>query len=194
MTRFLAAVSAVLLACSVATAQSSAPATASTTSSAASTHGRYVKEFQTIENKWSEAENKHNQYGLDLVLSPLLVNIGQKGEITTHDQQIVDAINNNDRMYYLTQKVIAVRMLGDIAVVNGTYTLRHHVNSSVVLDHGVFTHVFQRARGGWMCVNAQRTLVNQEAYGKKKHRDRKKDKNTSAESHSFHIPFLGKKK
>jgi hypothetical protein len=189
MTRYLAVVSAVLLACAVASAQSAAPAMASTTS-AASTKSPYIMEFQKIESQWSAAENKHNQYGLDLVLSPLLVNVSQNGDITTHDQQIVKALNNDDRMYYLSQRVIAVRMLGDIAVVNGTYTLRHRVNSAVVLDHGVFTHVFEREHGRWMCVNAQRTLVSQVSNAKKKHHVKHTDEKASTRSHPFHIPFI----
>ena len=48
-------------------------------------------------------------------------------------------------------------MLGDIAVANGTYTLHHKVNTAEVDEKGVFTHVFERVRSGWMCVNSQRT-------------------------------------
>jgi ketosteroid isomerase-like protein len=186
MRSFLAA-SALLLVCFVVSAQGAAPASAKST--AASTNSAEIRQFQTIENKWSEAENKHDQFGLDLVLSPLLVNVSANGDITTHDQQVVQAINNDDKMFFLSQRVVAVRMLGDIAVVNGTYLLRHRLDSGqVVSDKGVFTHVFQRQRGGWMCVNAQRTQVAEEAGGKKKRRD---DKKSTAGSLPFHIPLLG---
>ena len=47
-------------------------------------------------------------------------------------------------------------MLGDIAVANGTYTLHHKVSSAQVDEKGIFTHVFERVRGGWLCINSQR--------------------------------------
>jgi hypothetical protein len=193
MRRFLPAATAVLLACPISFAQNvapaavSAPSTApSATSTATSTDSAEVREFQAIEDKWSEAENKHDQFGLDLVLSPLLVDVAANGEITTHNQQVVDAITNQDKMYFLSQKVITVRMLGDVAVVNGTYLLRHHVNEKLVTDQGVFMHVFQRQPSGWMCVNAQRTLVSQNSD------TRKARKKRSTATLSFHVPFTGK--
>lgn len=192
MTRFSAAVSAVLLACPIAFAQGAAPAAnspgaadPSVANSATSTDSAEVREFQGIEDKWSQAENQHDQFGLDQVMSPLLVNVAADGDITTHNQQVVQAITNQDKMYFLSQKVITVRMLGDVAVVNGTYLLRHHANEKVVTDNGVFTHVFQRQRSGWMCVNAQRTLVSENA-------DTKKGKKASAVNHSMHLSIFGK--
>lgn len=189
MNRFFAAVIAVLLVCPAAFAQSAASGPASTPAAAASTNSAEIREFQAIEDKWSQSENKHDQYGLDLVLSPLLVNVAENGDVTTHDQQVVKAITNDDKMYFLSQKVVAVRMLGNIAVVNGTYLLRHHVNEKVVTDKGVFTHVYQRQPGGWMCVNAQRTLVAENSDSKN---GKKKSRKSSAVDLGFHVPFFGK--
>jgi hypothetical protein len=188
MNRLSAALSAVLLACPIASAQSAAPA-ASALAAATSTTSPEIQHFQQIEDKWSEAENKHDQFGLELVLSPLLVDVAANGDITTHDQQVVRTLNNNDKLYYLSQKVIAVRRLGDIAVVNGTYLLRHHVNEKLVTDRGVFTHVFQQQRGGWRCVNAQRTLVAENSDNRA---GKEKDKKTSSAALPFHIPLFTK--
>lgn len=191
MTRFAAALSAVLLACPVAFAQGAAPAVSpAPTRAAASTSSPDVRLFQEIEDKWSEAENKHDQFGLDLVLSPLLVDVAENGDITTHDQQVVETLNNSDKLYYVSQKVIAVRRLGDVAVVNGTYLLRHHVGEKLVTDRGVFTHVFQQQRGGWRCVNAQRTLVAENSDTRKGRE--KVDRKTSSASLPFHIPLFTK--
>jgi hypothetical protein len=188
MNRFSAALSALLLICPVALAQGAVP-TSAAVPSAASTNSAQVGTFQEIENKWSEAENKHDQFGLDLVLSPLLVNVAENGDITTHNQQVVQALNNSDKLYYLSQKVVAVRMLGDIAVVNGTYLLRHHVNQKLVTDRGVFTHVFERQHGNWKCINAQRTQVAELAPGKKAQAE---EKDSSADNSPFHIPFFNR--
>ena len=197
MSRFFAAVSVFLLACPIAFAQNPATTAVSTTSAATSasttptsTDSPEIRQFQALEDKWSEAENKHDQFGLDLVLSPLLVDVAANGDITSHNQQVVKAINNQDKMYFLSQKVITVRMLGDVAVVNGTYLLRHRMDEKLVTDRGVFTHVFQRQRGGWMCVNAQRTLVSQNSDDRK---GKEKTKTSSAGSSPFGLSIFGKK-
>ena len=88
-----------------------------------------VAQFQKIEDSWSDAVNRRDQYGLELVLSPLFVDVSASGDVTTRNQQVVQVISGEDKTLYLTQKVITVRMLGDIAVANGTYTLHHKVNS-----------------------------------------------------------------
>jgi hypothetical protein len=86
--------------------------------------------------------------------------------------------------WYLTQKVITVRMMGDIAVANGTYSLHHRINSTQVDEKGVFTHVFERLRGGWVCVNSQRTALREESNAKPK-------KSSTAEM-PFHIPLFSR--
>ncbi len=143
-----------------------------------------VAQFQKIEDSWSDAVNRRDQYGLELVLSPLFVDISASGDVTTRNQQVVQVISGEDKTVYLTQKVITVRMLGDIAVVNGTYTLHHKVNSGPVDEKGIFTHVFERVRGGWLCINSQRTVLRQETSTKQK-------KASTAEM-PFHIPFFSK--
>lgn len=187
MRRLFPAVCAVLLICPVAFAQNAVPASETAKSSAASTSSAEIRTFQAIEDKWSQAENKHDQYGLDLVLSPLLVNVAENGDVTTRNQQVVESITNDDKLYFLSQKVIAVRMLGDVALVSGTYLLRHHVNEKLVTDKGVFTHVYHRQRGGWACVNAQRTQVSENPDSRNG-----REKDTKSSDASFHLPFFGK--
>jgi ketosteroid isomerase-like protein len=141
-----------------------------------------VTQFQKIEDSWADAVNRHDQYGLELVLSPLFVDVAASGDITTRNQQLVQVMTGEDKTLYLTQKVITVRMLGDIAVANGTYTMHHKVNTAQVDEKGVFTHVFERLRGGWVCVNSQRTALREDSNAKPK-------KSSTAEM-PFHIPIF----
>ena len=186
----LACLSTVLLACACAAAQTPAsgavaPATAATPEpGVTSTVSPEVAQFQKIEDSWSDAVNRRDQYALELVLSPLFVDISAQGDVTTRNQQVVQVISGQDKSLSLTQKVITVRMLGDIAVANGTYTLHHKVNAAEVDEKGVFTHVFERVRGGWLCINSQRTVLRQEPSSKQK-------KASSAQM-PFHIPLFSK--
>jgi hypothetical protein len=190
MTRFTC-FSVLLLSCSAAIAQVNTQTPAQSAPPAAlsngvtSTAGTDLSLFQKIEDSWSNAVNQHDQYGLENVLSPLFVDVAANGDITTRNQQIVQVINGDDKTVWLAQKVITVRMLGDIAVANGTYTLHHKVNTAQVDEKGVFTHVFERMRGGWICINSQRTAVKPETNNSKQ-----KSKATSSEP--FHIPLFSK--
>jgi ketosteroid isomerase-like protein len=186
MTRFVAYISVVLLTGFAAAAQSPAPLPASAPAQPAVTSAESpeIGQFQKIEDTWSAAVNQHDQYSLELVLSPLFVDVSASGDITTRNQQLVQVMTGEDKTLYLTQRVITVRMLGDIAVANGTYTLHHKVNSAQVDEKGVFTHVFERLRGGWVCVNSQRTALHEDTNAKGK-------KGSNVEV-PFHFPLFSK--
>ena len=183
MNRPFACLSVVLLASSFAAAQSPDSAAAATESGVTTTVAPEVAQFQKIEDAWSNAVNLRDQYALELVLSPLFVDVSAQGDVTTRNQQVVQVINGQDKSLTLTQKVITVRLLGDIAVVNGTYTLHRKMGSGEVDEKGIFTHVFERVRGGWLCINSQRTVLRQE---------NSKQRKQSTSDSPFHIPFLSK--
>jgi ketosteroid isomerase-like protein len=184
MTRFVACFVAVLLSCCVAFAQKPAPASAATRSNVTSAESPEIREFQKIEDSWSNAVNVRDQYGLELVLSPLFVDISATGDITTRNQQVALVITGEDKTLHLDQRVITVRMLGDIAVANGTYIQRHKAGSGQAEEKGVFTHVYERAHGGWLCINSQRTVLREDSNVKPK-------KQSNAEM-PFHIPLFTK--
>lgn len=142
-----------------------------------------VAQFQKIEDAWDQAVNRRDQYGLENVLSPLFLDVSGSGDITTRNQQLAFIIATDDKSLHIEQKVIAVRMLGDTAVANGTYVLHHRGSSGEVNEKGVFTHVFERAHSGWVCINSQRTVLREDG-GKNK-------KQSNAEL-PFHIPIFGK--
>ena len=177
MNRLFACFAVLCLAGPLGLAQASAPA-------ATTAESPELAQFQKIEDTWSKAVNEHDQYSLELVLSPLFVDVSASGDITTRNQQLAQVIVGEDKTLKLTQRAITVRMLGDIAVANGTYTLHHKVGTAQVDEKGVFTHVYERLRGGWVCVNSQRTAVREEAGGKQK-------KPASTET-PFHLPLFGK--
>ena len=158
----------------------SAPVAPSVTSTAAPEVG----EFQKIEDSWSTAVNARDQYGLELVLSPLFVDVSAGGDISTRNQQLAALISTDDKTLHLDQRVITVRLLGDTAVANGTYVLHHKTGSGPVEEKGVFTHVFQKVRNGWVCVNSQRTMVKTDSNSK--------GKKQSTADQPFHIPLFSK--
>lgn len=155
---------------------------------AAVTDSPAVRELQAVEDKWTTALNQRDQYGLELVLAPLFMNVSQTGIFTTRDQQIANLITLDDKTAATEQKVLAARVLGDVAIATGTYSYRHRAGNGEVLDRGIFTHVFQRQHGQWMCVSAQETPVATETPGAKP----KAAKSKAQAEMPFHIPFFTK--
>jgi ketosteroid isomerase-like protein len=186
MTHRFLCIPAVLLLCCGAFGQDPAPAPLATAPGVTSTAVPEVQEFQKIEDKWTDAVNGRDQYGLELVLSPLYVGISASGDISTRNQQLADVISDPDKTLHLDQRVITVRMLGDIAVANGTYVLHHKLGNNEVDEKGVFTHVFERGHNSWVCVNSQRTLLREDGP-----QGKGKKKQSQAEL-PFHIPLFSK--
>jgi ketosteroid isomerase-like protein len=184
MARPLVRISFFLLASCALSAQTPASPAAPVKVNVITTASPEVLQFQKVEGSWAEAVNDRDQYGLELVLSPLFVDVSATGDISTRNQQVATVLAGEDKTVHLDQKVITVRMLGDIAVVNGTYTLHHKAGAAEVNDKGIYTHVFERAHGGWLCINSQRTLLREDSNVKPK-------KQSNAEL-PFHIPLFQK--
>ena len=176
---------AILLGSGSAAFSQSAGMAAAVPQAVTSTASPEIGQFQKIEDAWSAAINRHDQYGLENVLSPLFLGVAANGDISTRDQEVAQAITDNDKSLWLAQKVIAVRMMGDTAVANGTYSLRHQDGAKTVDDQGVFTHVFERTHNRWMCVNSQRTIVHVDGPATK-------HKKSSSASEPFHIPLFSR--
>ena len=115
--------------------------------------------FQQIEDRWSEAINKRDQYALELVLSPELIDISATGTVTTRDQQIVSLLQRHTEPLLLNQDVVNVRSFGEIAIVIGNYVEQPSAKGKNVRRSGMFTHVYRKLRGRWSCINAQRTAI-----------------------------------
>jgi hypothetical protein len=188
MIRRLALFSLVLLSCSAAFSQTpSQPAAPATphVAGVASAAGPELVEFQKVEDSWAASVNSRDQYGLELVLSPLYVDIAASGDVTTRNQQLAQIINGEDKTMHIDYHAITVRLLGDVAVVNGTYTLHHKGATGPVDEKGIFTHVFQRVHNSWLCINAQRTVLREDG-------PQVKQKKKSDADLPFHIPIFSK--
>ncbi len=160
-----------LLAFAVCTVATYAQDAASTPAANSQTAG-----FQQIEDKWADTIASRNQYELELVISQSYVGISGTGVVTNHDQEVASLFRKDVPDQTLTQKVADVRVLGDVAIDNGTYVLRTRAGKGVREEKGVFTHIFQRVHNRWLCINAQRTIVVNQAIAKAKLEAKKKKK------------------
>lgn len=145
-----------------------------------------IVQFQKLEDQWSDAVAKRDQYQLELLMSPILVNISATGEVTTRNQQIAQLYEKGGpQLVSMEQRVVNVRTFEDTSVVDGTYIIKWKINGQVQEERGIFTHIFQHARGNWVCVHAQRTAVVEKVDQKQKTASKK-----STAELPFHIPLI----
>lgn len=116
-----------------------------------------TKTFQQIEDRWSVAVGKRDQYTLELVLSPELIDVSATGDMTTRNQQIAMLFEKGAVPPSLDRSVLNARIFGDLAIVIGTYDEQLRVNGKPVRRQGMFTHIYQNVRGNWLCIHAHRT-------------------------------------
>jgi ketosteroid isomerase-like protein len=152
-----------------------------------------VAQMQQVEDTWDTAVGKHDQFALENLLAHDFVGISAEGEVTTRNQQISHLFVAGAEPLSLKQKVIGARVLGDVAVVNGTYVMEWQGNSDQqkVAEKGVFTHVFRKnSAGNWQCISSQRTVVATEEERKKKAAAAPTSKSNAALP--LHIPLIYK--
>ena len=148
-----------------------------------------VKEFQSLEDQWSNAVVKDDQYTMEFLLSPVYVDISATGEVTTRNQLIAGLFDKGSaEPVSMQQRVVSVREFGDTAIVSGTYIVKNRATGGLKEERGIFTHVYNRVQRHWACVNAQRTAVVELAANKQKASAQKK----SDAEEPFHIPFFHK--
>jgi ketosteroid isomerase-like protein len=148
------------------------------------------REMQQVEDRWATAVTKRDQYALELVLAPQYIGISASGDVATRNQQIAHLFVKNAGPDSLEQKVISVRFVGDVAIVNGTYVMSWKGEKGPVLEKGIFSHVFEHVRDNWLCLNSQRTVVAEEKKGEASS-EKPKAKRSDAEL-PLHLPLVYK--
>lgn len=133
-----------------------------------------VAQFQKIEDQWSTSVAKQDQFTLETILSPTFVGISSTGDRMTRDQVVAELFETGvPRVQAIQQKVNDVRVIEDVAIVDGSYAVRTKLNGVQRDEQGVYTHIYQHAHGTWMCVQSQRTAYPPQANEGKKSKKKK---------------------
>ena len=156
----------------------------------ASTAPPAFREMQAVEDRWSDAVTKRDQYGMELVLAPQFIGISASGDVTTRNQQIASLFVKGSGPASLEQKVVSVRFVGEIAIVNGTYVLTFKTEKGPFQEKGIFSHVFEHVRNNWLCLNSQRTVVAEDV--KRAVQEKPKSTKRSDAELPMHIPLVYK--
>ncbi len=150
--------------------------------------------MQQVEDRWSDAVGKRDQYAMELVLAPAYIGVSATGAVTTRNQEISALFVKGASPDSLEQKAVSIRFVGGVlAIVNGTYVMRWKEAKGPVDEKGVFSHVFELTRGGWICLNSQRTVVAVESSNSKKEQVKAKPRSATSDAPlPLHIPWVYK--
>jgi hypothetical protein len=148
------------------------------------------QEMQTVEDRWSDAVTKRDQYGIELVLAPQFIGISASGDVTTRNQQIAGLLVKGSGPESLEQKVISVRFVGEVAIVNGTYVMSWKTEKGPFQEKGIFSHVFEHVHNNWLCLNSQRTVVAEDV--NRAVQEKPKSTKRSDAALPMHIPLVYK--
>lgn len=163
-----------------------------------------IQEFQKLEDSWSIALVNKDQFGLENLLAPTYIDVAASGAVSTRNERIADILAGLPQpLLSVEQRVVNVRVVSDVAIVEGTYIIRTRADGRIQDERGIFTHVYQRQRNTWSAISGQRTAVPEvtatNAKGKRVPSTQPADstaqpqKKSSAEQ-PFHIPLLYKGK
>ncbi|HTV04161.1 MAG TPA: nuclear transport factor 2 family protein [Acidobacteriaceae bacterium] len=149
-----------------------------------------ISEFQKIEDQWSTSLVKQDQFTLETILSPTFVGVSSAGQVMTRNQVVASMFEKEvPQVTMMEQRVVNVRIIEDIAIVDGTYIEETKLNGVKREQRGVFTHIYEHVREVWKCVQSQRTALPIEVQEAKK---KKKSEKASSASEPFHIPLFYK--
>jgi hypothetical protein len=148
------------------------------------------REMQAVEDRWSDAITKRDQYGMELVLAPQFIGISASGDVTTRNQEIAGLFVKGSGPDSLEQKVISVRFVGEVAIVNGTYVMTFKTEKGPFQEKGIFSHVLEHVHNNWLCLNSQRTVVAEDV--KRAVQEKPKSTKRSDAALPMHIPLVYK--
>jgi ketosteroid isomerase-like protein len=182
--------SATILACLIGLGVSARGQQAAQPAAKPSTATPAFREMQAVEDRWSDAVTRRDQYGMELVLAPQFIGISASGDVTTRNQQIAGLFVKGAGPDSLEQKVISVRFVGEVAIVNGTYVISWKTEKGPFQEKGIFSHVFEHVHNNWLCLNSQRTVVAENVKGAVQ--EKPKSTKRSDAALPMHIPLVYK--
>ena len=75
------------------------------------------REMQQVEDRWAD-DHQARSVCLGAGSAPQFIGISVSGDVVTRNQQIAHLFVKNEGTQSLEQKVVSVRLVGDVAIVN----------------------------------------------------------------------------
>ncbi|HEU5453962.1 MAG TPA: nuclear transport factor 2 family protein [Terriglobales bacterium] len=113
-------------------------------------------QLKAIEARWIDAEIHGDAAYLDTILAPDFIYTNPSAQVLNRAQLIEAVRSGKAKLESGSVSEMTVRVYGEVAVVNGTYT--EHEAGSAASDAGRFTDTFVRRNGKWLAVATHSSL------------------------------------
>ena len=124
--------------------------------------GTIEQQIKDLEKQWTDAELKQDAVALDRILADDIVEIESTGQVQTKAEDLADLKSGEFKLESLSFGDMKVRVFGNVAVVNGPYTMKGTYKGKDISHEGHFTDVFVKRQGRWQCVSTQSTPVTKQ--------------------------------
>ena len=124
--------------------------------------GTIEQQIKDLEKQWADAELKQDAVALDRILADDIVEIESTGQVQTKAEDLADLKSGEFKLESLSFGDMKVRVFGNVAVVNGPYTMKGTYKGKDISHEGHFTDVFVKRQGRWQCVSTQSTPVTKQ--------------------------------
>ena len=118
-----------------------------------------VKMLTQIENDWTAASDKGDAKRLAEIIAPDWINVrAYNGGIETRDENIKRSVEDSKSITAPTTfEITNVRVMADVAVVTGSFTVHTSLSGKMVSQKTRFQDVFNKRNGVWVAVNSANT-------------------------------------
>jgi ketosteroid isomerase-like protein len=124
--------------------------------------GTIEQQIKDLEKQWADAELKQDAVALDRILADDIVEIESTGQVETKAQDLADLKSGEFKLESLSFGDMKVRVFGNVAVVNGPYTMKATYRAKDISHQGRFTDVFVKRQARWQCVSTQSTPITKQ--------------------------------
>lgn len=112
-----------------------------------------------LEADWSKASVAKDAATIGKILAPDWVGQGSEGTRNTRDKVLADLKAGKDAATSMTNHDVHVRIIGDIAIVQGADDEKSTHNGKDSSGTYTWTDIFQKRSGQWVAIASQSTPV-----------------------------------
>ncbi len=112
-----------------------------------------------LESSWNQAEQQKDAAALKILLGPELVYVDYDGTIMNKAEYLASVHSPSLHPERIVNESMTVQLYGAVAVVNGVYREKGVKSGKPYAFRGRFTDTWISARGSWVCVASQSTLI-----------------------------------
>ena len=132
---------------------------AATTLATASFAATPADELVAKEASWSKAMVAKDVTALKEIIAPDWIGQNQTGKQTTRTEFLAGITSGEDKMSSMTNHDVHVRIVGDLAIVQGMDTEESSHKGASTSGVYSWTDVFQKRGGKWVAIASQNTPV-----------------------------------